>query len=245
MENHWQEIWNNRKVNVDELSSEDETRMILELKRIVGWDFYGKKSSVSVEEFKKEYNYLKENLGLTDKTSASVFEVGCGSGTNLYFFQKDGFEIGGSDYAENLLDIAKKVIGVENFIECITGEASELPTAIKYDTVFSAGVFSYFSDLNYTEKVLEKMVVKARRSVGVLKILDEATKEECLKYRRENTKNYDERYKGLPKLFHSKKFFEDFALKNGLEIKFNKKHVEGYWNEAFNFDCFLYKKFSR
>ena len=86
MENHWQEIWNNRKVNVDELSSEDETRMILELKRIVGWDFYGKKSSVSVEEFKKEYNYLKENLGLTDKTSACVFEVGCGSGTNLYRF---------------------------------------------------------------------------------------------------------------------------------------------------------------
>ena len=244
MENHWQELWNNRKINLDELSAEDESRLILELKRIVGWDFRGQKVPIGVEEFRKEYDYLKHNLGLTVKADlASVFEVGCGSGANLYFFHKDGFQVGGSDYAENLLDVAKKVIGAKNFVECIAGEAADLPTEIKYDAIFAATVFYYFPDINYAEKVLERMVAKSRHSIGIIRMLNEDTKEEYIKYRREHTKNYDELYKNLPKLFISKKFFEDFAARNDLEIKFDQHHMEGFWNEPFNFNCFLYKKY--
>jgi len=66
MENHWQELWNNRKINFDKLSAEDERQLILELKRIVGWDFNN--ITIDVDEFKKEYEYLKENLRLTDGT---------------------------------------------------------------------------------------------------------------------------------------------------------------------------------
>lgn len=69
---------------------------------------------------------------------------GCGSGANLYFFKRDGFKVGGSDYAENLLNAE--------------------------------------------------------------------TKDEYLAYRRAHTK------------------------------KFDKHHMEGFWNEPFNFDCFLYRK---
>ena len=140
-----------------------------------------------------------------------------------------------------MLDVAKKVIGVENLIECIAGEATDLPTEIKYDAVFSTGVFQYFSDLNYVEKVLDRMVAKARRSVGILRVLNADTKDDYLKYRREYTKNYDELYKDLPKLFIAKDFFREYAAKNNLEIKFDQHHIEGFWNEAFNFDCFLYK----
>lgn len=171
----------------------------------------------------------------------AVFEVGCGSGANLYFFKKDGFKVGGSDYAENLLSVTKKVIGAENLIECIAGEASDLPTDKKYDAVFAAAVFYYFSDLNYVEKVLDIMVAKAKRSVGLTRMLNAETKEDYLKYRREHTKNYDELYKNLPKLFISKDFFREYAARNNLEIKFPKHHIEGFWNEPFNFDCFMYK----
>ena len=66
MENHWQELWNNRKINFDKLSAEDERQLILELKRIVGWDFNN--ITIDVDEFKKEHEYLKENLRLTDGT---------------------------------------------------------------------------------------------------------------------------------------------------------------------------------
>ena len=237
MENHWQELWNNRKINFDELNAQDERRLILELKRIVGWDF--KNAHVDADEFRREYEYLKTNLRVD---GGSVFEVGCGSGANLYFFRKDGFEVGGSDYAENLLDVAKKVIGEGNFVECIAGEAAQLPTEIKYDAVFAAAVFYYFTDLAYVEEVLNRMVSKAKRSVGLLRMLDAATEADYLKYRREHTKNYDELYKNLPKLFLSKKFFEDYAARNSLTVAFSQHHMAGFWNEAFNFDCFIYKK---
>ena len=241
MENHWQELWNNRKINFDEITAEDEQRLILELKRIVGWDF--KNTSVDVDEFRKEYEYLKTNLGLSDKIiRGGVFEVGCGSGANLYFFKKEGFKVGGSDYAENLLAVAKKVLGAENLVECIAGEAIDLPTEIKYDAIFAAAVFYYFPDLNYVEKVLDRMVTKTKYSVGLLRLLNAETEEDYLKYRREHTKNYDELYKNLPKLFISKEFLREYAAKNNLAVKFSKHHMEGFWNEPFNFDCFLFKR---
>ena len=241
MENHWQELWNNRKINFSELNVQDEQRLILELKRIVGWDF--KNTSIAADEFRKEYEYIKDNLGLSDKKSGGgLFEVGCGSGANLYFFHKDGFKVGGLDYAENLLAVAKKVVGEENLIECIAGEAIDLPTEIKYDAVFAGAVFYYFPDLNYAEKVLDRMVAKSKYSVGILRILNAVTKDDYFKYRREHTKNYDELYKNLPKLFISKDFFREYAAKNNLQVTFPKHHIEGFWNEPFNFDCFMYKR---
>lgn len=145
------------------------------------------------------------------------------------------------DYAENLVAIARKVIGAENLVECISGEAINLPTDIKYDAVFSAGVFLYFPDLSYVEKVLDRMVVKANRSIGILRMLNAETKDAYIKYRREHTKNYDELYKDLPKIFISKDFFREYATRNNLKIKFDQCHIEGFWNEPFNFDCFMYK----
>ena len=68
------------------------------------------------------------------------------------------------------------------------------------------------------------------------------TKEEYFNYRRKHTPNYDELYKDLPKLFYAKDFFIEYAKKNNLEVKFDKHHIEGFWNEPFNFDCFMYKK---
>lgn len=117
-----------------------------------------------------------------------------------------------------------------------------MPTAIKYDAFFSAGVFPYFSDLNYAERVLDKILAKAEHSIGILRVLSAETKDEYLKYRREHTKNYDELYKDLPKLFISKNFFEEYAAKNHLDVKFSQCHMNGFWNEPFNFNCFLYKR---
>ena len=207
---------------------------------MVGWDFFGKGSTITFQDFKKEYEYLKANL----KTGGggSVFEVGCGSGANLYFFHKDGFKIGGLDYSANLLDVAKKVIGAENFIEAIVGDASKLPTTIKYDAVFSFSVFQYFSNINYAEKVLDRMIAKTTKSICVTEILNADLKEDYLQYRRSLDKNFDEKYKDLPKLFIPKKFFIDYAAKNNLEVEFPHHHIEGFWNNEFNFDCFMYKK---
>lgn len=241
MKNNWHEIWNNRKSQIDEIDKNDEKKLIIELKRIIGADFFGKGSTIKFEEFQKTYIYLRDNLK-TGGGNDSVFEVGCGSGSNLYFFHKDGFKVGGLDYAENLLAIAKKVIGEENFIEAIVGEAVELPTEIKYDAVFSFSVFQYFSSIDYAEKVLNRMLEKTTKSIGITDIFYEEKKNDYIKYRRETTKNYDELYKDLPKLFIPKKFFINYAEKNNLDVAFPHNHIEGYWNNEFTFDCFMYKK---
>ena len=38
MENNWLSIWNNRKINLENLNSNDEQTLILELKKIAGFD---------------------------------------------------------------------------------------------------------------------------------------------------------------------------------------------------------------
>ena len=186
----------------------------------------------------KQYKDTKD--GLKIQNGQSVFEVGCGCGANLYMFLKDGIHIGGLDYSNKLISIMKQVISETDLMECYCDEAINLPMDILYDSVLSNSVFSYFPDETYAEKVLEKMLKKARQSIGILDIHDIEKKDAFLEYRINNTPNYKERYKDLPKLFYRKDFFKEFANKNGLQIKFEKSNVEGYWNNEFIFNCFMY-----
>ncbi len=52
--------------------------------------------------------------------------------------------------------------------------------------------------------------------------------------------DYDKKYEGLPKLFHDKKFFEEFAQKHNMRIEFSDLCVPGYWNNDFVFNCCMY-----
>ena len=242
MENRWHEIWDNRKSNLQEIDFNDEQALILELKRIIGLDALGKGSAIAFSEIRDEYEDLKNHLQIKNsEQGGSVFEVGVGSGANLYFFRKEGFAVGGADYSEKLLEITKEVIGVENLIECIHCEASEIPTDIKYDAVFAAGVFQYFKDIAYVEEVLDRMLMKAKSSLAVIRVPAWETKEEFLKYRRAQNKNYDEMYKDTPHLFISKKFFTEYAKKHNLTYKFAHHYIKNFWNNDFIFNCFLYK----
>ena len=127
-------------------------------------------------------------------------------------------------------------------IKCFCGDAAELPTDIRYDAVFSMGVFSYFKSLKYAEKVLDCMVAKAEKCIAVAHILAEETKAEHLNYCRKNIENYEERYRDLQKFFMSKKFLINYAERNYLDIKFHECNLKGYWNAEFMFDCFMYKR---
>ena len=146
------------------------------------------------------------------------------------------------DYSEKLISIAKKVFAKNPLDELILGEAINLPTDIKYDSVISCGVFHYFPDLKYAETVMEKMTEKSAKSVGIINIHDADKEAAFLKCRREITPNYDELYKDLPKLFFTKKFFEDFAKKHNLDIEITLLPLEGFWDNDFLFDVFMYKR---
>lgn len=240
MENRWHDIWSNRDSKLESIDRNDPEQLILELKRIVGFDFFGKGGSLTFEAFRAEYEIIRDNLRLPK--GGSVFEVGCGSGANLWFFKNDGYRVGGMDYAANLIEITEKVLGRENMIESLVGEASELPVEKKYDAVFSMGVFIYFNDLAYAERVLDRMLEKSKKSLGIFQLLDAEKEEEYHAHRRANVENYEEHYKGLPKLFYSREFFREYAAKHRLKAEFYRDELAGYWNAPFEFNCVMFRE---
>lgn len=236
--NNWKNIWNKREDALDTIDSGDARQVFLELKRVDGFDIA--EGGIPYEGLLAQYRETKEELGLRE--GESVFEVGCGAGANLYLFRREGMRVGGLDYSEKLISILQKVLPREELRECICGEAADCPTEIRYDAVFSNSVFSYFPDLPYAEKVLERMLAKSRRSIGLLDVHDEVKEKEFRDYRIRNTENYEERYRELPKLFYPRSFFQDFARKHGLELRFKESKVEGYWNNDFIFNCFMERR---
>lgn len=243
MESKWENIWKKRKGDATTVQILDDENKVLYLKELSGWDSVKDKRGLSFGAFFTQYQKTKARLAFTADQSAarelkSVYEVGCGCGANLYLFEQDGIKTGGVDYSENLIEVAGSVLS-SNDLLC--DEAIHIPAAPIYDSILSNSVFSYFSDLNYAESVLEKMLEKCTYSIGILDIHDENKKSEFLQYRRSLTENYDEKYNGLDKLFYPKSFFISFAEKHGLDIMFSLSDLESYWNNEFIFNCFLYK----
>lgn len=185
--------------------------VLLELKKINGFDVVGE--------------------GLT-------YEVGGGSGATLFLFEKDGIRCGEIDYSENLVEIARGVLQT-NDIEC--GEAIDLKIFPQYDAVLSNSVFSYFPSEEYALQVLEKMYLKARRSIGIIDVHDRDKEMEFIEYRKKMIENYEERYKGLHKLFYSREFFRNFAKNHNMKVVFKESNIPGYWNNEFIFNCYFTK----
>lgn len=243
MANKWHEIWNNRITDLNKIAEGNSSQQIfLELKRSSGFDVLN--DGMSYEAFYQQYLSTKEML--INKSEQrfgcsvnSVYEVGCGSGANLFLLQEDGYDVGGIDFSEKLIEAARKVLHVDD-LQC--GEANTLSSEKKYDVLLSNSVFSYFADEAYATNVLEKMYRKTRYAIGLIDIHDLESKDAFIQYRKREVPNYEERYKELPKFFYEKSFFVQFAREHDMDIVFTKSEVEGYWNNNFVFNCFMYKK---
>lgn len=241
-ENKWQEIWSGKQV-VTQDDRKNEFDRFCELKKANGFD-------VAVEDGESYYRYFyNEWLEFFDKITElaggdikSVFEIGCGSGGNLYLFSLSGYQVGGIDYSQNLLDFADKAVDKDKVLELICDDAVNVSTDIRYDAGFSNSVFSYFSDYGYAEGVLEKMIEKCRYSIVLIDVHNLDKKQEFLDFRRKMIENYDEKYSGLPKLFYPKSFFDDIAKRHNLDVEFYDSDVEGYWNNPYIYNVCFYKK---
>jgi len=233
--NEWKRIWSGRTTNQEIIKGKNEKEIFLELKRSSGFDMG---DGLTYEALLEQYQYIKGKL-FDSKYHQSIYEVGCGGGANLFLFELEGVICGGVDYSEIMIETAKKVLKTKD-LTC--DEAVNISSEEKYDAILSNSVFSYFVDLEYAEKVLEKMVEKTNYSIGIIDIHDKDKEADFLKYRRRTVSDYDERYKNLPKLFYSKEFFVEFASKHGLEIVFVDSTMKGYWNNEFVFNCFMYKE---
>lgn len=234
----WQKVWSKRCADETILQSGDTESVLMELARANGFDAI--KDQIGYTSFQKRGHEFLNKLSARLPEGAfvqSIYEVGCGCGTNLFLFENDGISCGGLDYSSGLVESAKRVLHTKD-ISC--AEAIDVSEKPQYDAVLSSGVFVYFPDEAYGEAVLEKMCRKAIYSIGIADILDAEKQEDFFAYRRATIPNFDERYQGLPKLFYTKEFFEDFARKHHLGIDICPVTMKGYWNSPFMFNCYLY-----
>lgn len=235
MRNKWKEIWNRRRPLTGELDG-DWQHVFLELKRLNGYDVMG--DGIPLDSYFNFHAGLMELLDLT--AGKSVYEVGCGAGANMYLMQREGLTVGGSDYAEGLVETARTV--VPDAREMGAMEAADIPTEEKYDAVYSCGVFSYFPDHEYAARVLRRMLEKSTHAIGITELHDRMKRQDYLDFRRASIPNYDERYEGLSRLFFRRFFFEEFAARHDLRIVFPSLELANYWNNPFIFTCFMYRK---
>lgn len=235
--NKWKEIWESRQNTLEGINLKNYREIFVELKRINGFDVNG---GPTVDSLFKQYENLKTVFSI--KGNETIFEVGCGAGANIYLFARDGFKVGGLDYSSTLIEIAKKVIPADKLDEIICAGADELPIDKKFDAVFSNGVFPYFDDMDYAKRVLEKMFQKSLKAVAILGIYDKELEEIHMNHRKQTIENYEERYKDLPKLFYPRSFFEEFATRHDMSIRFTKNELEGYGNAHFTYHCFMERR---
>lgn len=239
MGNRWKEVWNkDRKFMLSEMS-EDEFTAYRELKRLDGFDVNVENAEAYYRRFYDETVAVWNNIrGRQDVHSA--YEVGCGSGANLYLLQNRGMQVGGIDYSAAMTDIARQI--VKDCGSITTDEAIRLNTDEKYDAVFSDSVFAYFPDETYGLEVLKKMYEKASRVIIVREVFDKSMQHECEAYRRKMYEDYEERYQGLDKTYYDKEMFSRFAEERHCRIVFDEVNNEYYWNSKYLFNCYIYKQ---
>lgn len=240
-ENRWHEIWKGKGKGFDiaQWRGLEEFAAYSELKKLDGFDVaVGNENAYYRCFYDSAVNMWEEmisDLGIT-----SAYEVGYGSGANLYLLKNRGIDVGGIDYSDSLADIAGMVLGKEINIE--VGGAIDMPVDRKYDVVFSDSVFTYFPDEAYGMSVLEKMYDKARRAVFVMEVFDKSRQAECEAYRKSMVDDYDEKYQGLDKVFYDKERFVSFARKRNCRLEFGDVKNEQYWNSRYLYNCFIYKE---
>lgn len=237
--NIWKSIWDGK--SLDDLNlTKDEFELFCDLKKADGFDVNVKNEQAYYMAFYQDFLKMYDKVqSLTKHTIQSVYEVGCGSGVNLFLFRNrlKNSRIGGIDYSQSLIDIAGKVT-LSSDLVC--GEAIQTDPGIKYDLVMADSVFQYFSDLDYAGTVLRKMLQKADKLVYLGELHNKDSEAEWLAARRKAMENYDEIYKGLGKLFYRKKWLEDIAAEFGKSVLFTASENPEYWNSQYIFNCYMY-----
>lgn len=229
MENRWKNIWEKRSLDSNYES------VLAELIRLDGFD--GKTGKIEIKAWLKYIEDIQKCIGIRDKDS--VFEIGCGSGAFLYPFHTQGHRVGGIDYSQALIEVAKSLWNAP--VEC--QEAIQVPVLPLFDIVLSNSVFFYFPDLDYAEQVIKRMIEKSNRIIAILEIPDIKLYEVSEKMRRGviGEEDYKIKYAGLEHLYYDRDWFISLGKKYGLETFIMNQSIDQYKNNDFRFNC-IFKK---
>ena len=233
MKQDWYSIWNKK----DRLE-----RLILEfMMKADGFDSPTGQFPINIWE--KYTSEMYELMGI--KSGAQILEIGCGSGAFLYPLYLQNINVTGVDYSKELIDIAKKFFRNSNFYFSDALDYVNSETKL-YNFVLSHGVFLYFPDLNYSERVLDRMIDLSKNKVMVMDICDadkeQLYKEDRIKKYQEqglSEEEYEKKYSGLNHLFFKKDWFVNHAKKRNLKIKIFDQKCNEYYNSRYRFNVIL------
>lgn len=236
----WKSVWESK--NIENLNlNKSEFEVFCDLKKADGFDVNIENEEVYYKSFynawKEMYQKIKAFVG---DDVRSIYEVGCGSGVNLFLFQNrmgEEVQLGGIDYSASLIDIAKYIVHSKDLI---CGEAENMDETEKYDLVMADSVFQYFDGVDYGELILRKMLSKANKMVYIGELHDSSMQKEWLENRRQSMANYDEIYEDLPKIFYSREWIDNIAKEYNRKTCFTVLNNKEYWNSKYLFNCYIY-----
>ncbi len=232
----WNDIWNKKHVTLQDVDNFEKN--FIQMKIADGYDSHGN-LSVSYEGLKKELDTEIDRLRFKSIEIESIYEVACGCGPDLLYFKNNGIrKLGGCDISEGLITSAREILKLEDLSVCC---ADEIDTNVKYDAVVAKGVTQYLQSKDIAKKMLDLMLEKSNYTVGVLHVLDENKKNDYFDHRRKSIENYDEKYRGLNITFLTKDFFVSYAKENKVNIEIYDTYIEGYFNNDYFFDVYIYK----
>jgi cyclopropane fatty-acyl-phospholipid synthase-like methyltransferase len=180
---------------------------------------------------------VASRLGLA--AGASVYEVGCGAGAFLLALHAvAGVSTGGCDFSPNLVSAARRALPGGRFAVLEAGRIAKRP---RYDSVLSNSVFQYFPDLDYAALVLERMLVKARRSVAVLEVPNAHLREPAEAFRRQQLTPdvYSERYANLAHTYFEPEWFDERARGWGARCEIVPSLIPNYRQGQYRFGAII------
>lgn len=239
VKNNWKNIWGNKSIVSEQNDNIGEFQRFCELKKANGFDVAVDNKDAYYRAFYDEWiEFYDTIMKLTDGELKSVYEIGCGSGVNLYMFEnRISCTVGGADYSEVMIESVKRAVRGKDFKCC---DASEVSITPKYDLVMSESVFQYFESVEYAEKVLRLMLNKSNKIVYIGEVHDKEYESELIEYRRNTIQDYDIKYDGLKKMFYSRDWIEQIAKEYGKNVQFTQYNNPEYINSKYVFGCYLY-----
>ena len=103
-------------------------------------------NELSFKRYNTYYSHLKETMESKWHSGEKVLEVGCGIGTDLVEFAKNGAKVTGMDLSEDSVKLTKLNFKLRNlkYDEILLGDAESLPFEdASFDFVFSIGVIHH------------------------------------------------------------------------------------------------------
>ncbi len=191
MNRRWHTIWSSRVF--DNPSSMDA------LIALNGFDT----GAMTVHNSEWNLNAQKIAAKMGIQSGDSVYEIGCGCGAFLLALKKCiDITVGGGDYSEPLIEVAKKILPQSTF-EVVS--ATELNTSVQYDHAIAHSMLHYLT-LDEASVAIERLILKSKKVIGLFDLPDVNLQLDAENFRKKNLPEgeYEQKYQGLTHTYFAK-----------------------------------------